>query len=119
MMGLAMSRSAIRQGRAGASGSGPNGRLPLRAVRYGNPISGANPGGIGETSGQANTVFSGTDIVPLESQVTRLELGGGLTGRINAAVSVFANVDYEFAVGGAENEKQSGVRGAFGAKYTW
>ena len=65
---------------------------------------------------EANTVFSGTDIVPLASQVTRLELGGGLTGRINAAVSVFANVDYEFAVGGAQNEKQSGVRGAFGAK---
>ena len=68
---------------------------------------------------EANTVYSGTDIVPLLSQVTRLELGGGLTGRINANVSVFANVDYEFAVGGAENEKQNGVRGAFGAKYTW
>ena len=67
----------------------------------------------------ANTTFSGTDLVPLASQVTRLELGGGLTGRINAAVSVFANVDYEFAVGGAQNEKQSGVRGAFGARYTW
>ena len=34
-----------------------------------------------------------------------LELGGGLTGRINANVSVFANVDYEFAVGATENEK--------------
>ena len=68
---------------------------------------------------EADAVYSGTDLVPLASQVTRLELGGGLTGRINAAVSVFANVDYEFAVGAAENEKQSGVRGAFGARYTW
>ena len=68
---------------------------------------------------EANTTFSGTDLVPLVSQVTRLELGGGLTGRINANVSVFANVDYEFAVGAAQNEKQSGVRGAFGARYTW
>ena len=68
---------------------------------------------------EADAVYSGTDIVPLLSQTTRLELGGGLTGRINAAVSVFANVDYEFAVGAAENEKRSGVRGAFGAKYTW
>ena len=66
----------------------------------------------------ADAVYSGTDVVPLVSQVTRLELGGGLTGRINAAVSVFANVDYEFAVGGAQNEKQSGVRGAL-APYTW
>ena len=68
---------------------------------------------------EANTVYSGTDIVPLVSQVTRLELGGGLTGRINANVSVFANVDYEFAVGAAESEKRNGVRGAFGARYTW
>ena len=71
---------------------------------------------------QANTTFSGKDLVPLASQVTRLELGGGLTGEgSNAAfrLPVFANVDYEFAVGGAQNEKQSGVRGAFGARYTW
>jgi hypothetical protein len=47
-----------------------------------------------------------------------LEFGGGLTGRINANVSVFANVDYEFAVGAA-NDKRNGVRGAFGARYTW
>ena len=67
----------------------------------------------------ANAVYSGTDIVPLESQITRLELGGGLTGRINANISVFANVDYEFAVGAGENEKRNGVRGAFGARYTW
>ena len=57
--------------------------------------------------------------MPVASQVTRLALGGGLTGRINANVSVFANVDYEFAVGAAEGEKRNGVRGAFGARYTW
>jgi outer membrane autotransporter protein len=68
---------------------------------------------------EADTVYSGTDVVPLVSQTTMLELGGGLTGRINANVSVFANVDYEFAVGAAEGEKRNGVRGAFGAKYTW
>jgi outer membrane autotransporter protein len=68
---------------------------------------------------EADTVYSGTDVVPLVSQTTMLALGGGLTGRINANVSVFANVDYEFAVGAAEGEKRNGVRGAFGAKYTW
>ena len=68
---------------------------------------------------EADAVYSGTDIVPLLSQTTMLELGGGLTGRINANVSVFANVDYQFAVGASEGEKRSGVRGAFGAKYTW
>jgi outer membrane autotransporter protein len=68
---------------------------------------------------EADAVYSGTDIAPLLSQVTMLELGGGLTGRINANVSVFANVDYEFAVGAAEGEKRNGVRGAFGARYAW
>jgi outer membrane autotransporter protein len=68
---------------------------------------------------EADTVYSGTDVVPLATQATMLELGGGLTGRINANVSVFANVDYEFAVGASESEKRNGVRGAFGARYTW
>ena len=68
---------------------------------------------------EANTVYSGTDIVPLLSQITLLEVGGGVTGRINASVSVFANVDYEFAVGAGESDKRNGVRGAFGARYTW
>jgi fibronectin-binding autotransporter adhesin len=67
----------------------------------------------------ANTVFSGTDSVPLANQATMLEFGGGLTGRLNASVSVFANVDYQFAVGGSDSEKRNGVRGAFGARYTW
>ncbi len=67
---------------------------------------------------EANTVFSGTDSVPLVNQATMLEFGGGLTGRINANVSVFANVDYEFAVGSGD-DKRNGVRGAFGARYTW
>ena len=68
---------------------------------------------------EVNAVYSGTDLVPVASQVTRLELGGGLTGKISANVSVFANVDYEFSVGASEGEKRSGVRGAFGAQYTW
>jgi outer membrane autotransporter protein len=67
---------------------------------------------------EADTVYSGTDIVPLVNQATMLEFGGGLTGRINANVSVFANVDYEFAVGSGD-DKRNGVRGALGARYTW
>jgi outer membrane autotransporter protein len=67
---------------------------------------------------EANTVFSGTDSVPLLNQATMLEFGGGLTGRLTANVSVFANVDYEFAVGSGD-DKRNGVRGAFGARYTW
>ena len=68
---------------------------------------------------EADTVYSGTDLVPLVNQATMLELGGGLTGRINANVSVFANVDYEFAVGASEGERRNGVQGTFGARCTW
>jgi outer membrane autotransporter protein len=67
----------------------------------------------------ANTVFSGKDVAPLESQANVVELGGGLTVRINANVSVYANVDYEFAVGATDDNERNGVRGAFGARYTW
>ena len=86
------------------------GRSGVAAVSQGQSLAGLGA--------KADAVYSGTDLVPLASQVTRLELGGGLTGRINANVSVFANVDYEFAVGSGD-EKRNGVRGAFGARYTW
>jgi outer membrane autotransporter protein len=68
---------------------------------------------------EANAVYSGTDIVPLASQATMLQLGGGLTGRINANVSLFTNADYEFRVGAAQGEQRNGARAAFGARYTW
>jgi len=67
---------------------------------------------------EANTVYSGTGVASLTNQATMLEFGGGLTGRINASVSLLANVDYEFAVGSGA-DKRNGVRGAFGARYTW
>ena len=67
----------------------------------------------------SNTVFSGRGGAPLESQATIVELGGGLTVRINANVSVYANVDYEFAVDDTDGDRRDGVRGAFGARYTW
>jgi len=105
--------------------SGPSGRIGLRTKwtiataggQVWQPYLRANLWR--DWGAEADTVYSGTDVVPLASQTTMLELGGGLTGRINANVSVFANVDYEFAVGAAEGEKRNGVRGTFGAKYTW
>jgi hypothetical protein len=67
----------------------------------------------------ANAAYSATNVVPLIGQVTTLEFGGGLTGRISANVSAFANVDYQFAVGATDGEKRNGVRGALGLKYAW
>jgi outer membrane autotransporter protein len=105
--------------------TGPSGRIGLRAKwtiataggQVWQPYLRANLWR--DWGAEVDTVYSGTDIVPLLSQITLLEVGGGVTGRINANVSVFANVDYEFAVGAANGEKQNGVRGAFGARYSW
>jgi outer membrane autotransporter protein len=68
---------------------------------------------------QATTVFSGVDLVPLLEQATRLQLGGGLSVRMNANVSLYANADYQFAVGDTAGGRRDGVRGAAGVRYTW
>ncbi len=68
---------------------------------------------------QATTVFSGADLVPLLEQATRVQLGGGVSVRMNAHVSLFANADYQFAVGDTDGGRRDGVRGAAGVRYTW
>ena len=68
---------------------------------------------------QATTVFSGADLVPLLEQATRLQLGGGVSVRMNAHVSLFANADYQFAIGDTDGGRRDGVRGAAGVRYTW
>ena len=105
--------------------TGTNGRLGLRGkwtivTAEGPVLQPYVRGNLWQDWGpNANTVYSGTDMVPLVTRATLLEFGGGLTGRINANVSLFTNVDYEFAVGAGENQKRNGIRGAFGARYTW
>ena len=68
---------------------------------------------------QATTVFSGADLVPLLEQATRVQLGGGVSVRMNANVSFYANADYQFAVGDTDGGRRNGIRGAAGARYTW
>jgi len=68
---------------------------------------------------QATAVFSGADLVPLLEQATRLQLGGGLSVRMNANVSFYANADYQFAVGDTDGGRRDGIRGAAGVRYTW
>ena len=48
---------------------------------------------------RATTTYSGVDLVPCWSRPTRLQLGGGLSVKMNANVSVYANADYQFPVG--------------------
>jgi hypothetical protein len=68
---------------------------------------------------QATTTFSGADLVPLLEQATRLQLGGGLSVRMNANVSFYANADYQFSVSESDGSRRNGVRGAAGVRYTW
>jgi outer membrane autotransporter protein len=68
---------------------------------------------------QANTLYSGTDIVPLLTRATLLQFGGGLTAKLNANTSLYANADYEFGVGNTNNVRRDSVRGTVGVRYTW
>ena len=68
---------------------------------------------------QATTVYSGVDLVPLLEQATRVQLGGGASLRMNANVSLYANADYQFAVGDTDGGRRDGIRGAAGVRYTW
>jgi outer membrane autotransporter protein len=68
---------------------------------------------------QATTTFSGADLVPLLERATRLQLGGGLSVKMNANVSFYANADYQFSVGDSDGGRRDGIRGAAGVRYTW
>jgi outer membrane autotransporter protein len=57
--------------------------------------------------------------VRLAQQADRLQLGGGLSVRMNANVSLYANADYQFAVGDTDGGRRDGIRGAAGVRYTW
>ena len=62
---------------------------------------------------------SGADLVPLHDQATRLQLGGGVSVKMNSNLSFYANADYQFAVGDTDGGKRDSLRGAAGLRYTW
>ncbi len=66
----------------------------------------------------ANTMF-GADSVGLSTRATLLQLGGGLTAKLVANLSLFASTDYEFAVGDTNGDRRDSVRGDLGLRYTW
>ena len=60
---------------------------------------------------EANTAYSGADVVPLQTRGTQLQFGVGLTTKINANISLSANADYQCAVGNTEsNWRNSGSK---------
>jgi outer membrane autotransporter protein len=68
---------------------------------------------------RATTTYSGVDLVPLLEQANRVQLGGGVSVRMNATVSFYANADYQFSVGDTDGGRRNGIRGAAGVRYTW
>ena len=69
--------------------------------------------------GNAATSFAGSGIaVPLVEQATRLELAGGLTFKLQANLSFYTQIGYQFAVA-PTNAGRDGVKGDIGLRYTW
>jgi hypothetical protein len=68
----------------------------------------------------ATTMF-GADPIPLSEQATRLEFAGGVTAKLSANWSLYAQGGYQFAPAetGANPQRRDGVKGDFGVKYRW
>ena len=68
---------------------------------------------------QATAIYSGVDLVPLAQQANRLQLGGGVSVRMNTNVSLYANADYQISVGDTDGGRRDGIRGAAGVRFMW
>ena len=68
---------------------------------------------------RATAIYSGVDLVPLLEQANRLQLGGGVSVRMNANVSLYANADYQLSVGDTDGGRRDGIRGAAGVRFMW
>ena len=67
----------------------------------------------------APAVYAGTDLVPLSERGRRLQLGGGVTARINTSTSLYANADYQFAIDDTDGGRRDSVRAAAGVRFIW
>jgi outer membrane autotransporter protein len=65
---------------------------------------------------EATTSF-GIDQVPLIEQATRLEFAGGVTARLNASASLYAQLGYQFGLDGAY--LRNAAQGDIGLRYAW
>jgi outer membrane autotransporter protein len=105
--------------------SGPTGRLGLRGMwtidgedgQVWQPYVRTNLWR--DWDAQATTMF-GDDAVLLDEQSTRLEFAGGVTAKLNAALSLYAQAGYQFSVTPTNNDySRNGVKGDFGLRYNW
>lgn len=69
--------------------------------------------------GKVETTYGAHDQVPLLESANRIQLGGGLSVKLNDSLDFNANADYEFAVGNSDGGERSGFRAALGLRGTW
>jgi outer membrane autotransporter protein len=105
--------------------AGPTGRLGLRGMwtidgedgEVWQPYVRANLWR--DWDAQATTMF-GDDAVLLDEQTTRLEFAGGVTAKLNTALSLYAQAGYQFAVDSTNNGYiRNSAKGDFGLRYNW
>ncbi len=104
------------------STSGLTGRLGVRGVwtfvgsngQVWQPYARAN---FWRDWGAAATTAFGIDQVPLIGHAMRLEFAGGVTAKLNARFSLFAQAGYQFGLDGAFI--RNGVQGGVGLRYVW
>ena len=69
---------------------------------------------------QATTTFLPLDQVPLVNEATRTEFLGGVTAKLDARLSVYAQGSYQLAIAPLnEGISRNGFQGDIGFRYTW
>jgi outer membrane autotransporter protein len=62
----------------------------------------------------------GEDAVLLDEQATRLEFAGGVTAKLSAQLSLYAQGGYQFAPDQTNNGYiRNGIKGDVGLRYSW
>lgn len=70
-------------------------------------------------SGRTKTIYGVGQSVPLIAQASRLQLAGGVTGRLNKRLAVYIGVSYQRAIGNTAYTRRKAVSGQAGLRYTW
>ncbi|WP_114241867.1 autotransporter outer membrane beta-barrel domain-containing protein [Dyella sp. C9] len=71
-----------------------------------------------DMGGSSTATYAGVDQVPLLMQATRMDVAGGVTAKLVAGLSLYAQLGYQFGVSSG-NAKRDGVAGDAGLRYRW
>jgi outer membrane autotransporter protein len=106
--------------------SGPTGRLGVRGQwtilgengAVWQPYVGVNFWR--DWNGEATTIYSGVNQVPLLEQATRTEAIGGVTAKLNSRLSLHVQGGYQFAMEQTSyGIRRDGAQGDVGLRYSW